>query len=366
MKITLLSPKKSTSKIPSEIQCESAGYKQSYRDCRKLSGRNTPKTNSKIPLKIRNKNSINNQKLSDICYNNSLLRQNTTESRNKQMFVNSSKIKLSRIIDEEISPNNKSSKNRIINHFNVNYNTPQNNNIKLELKIDSNKSNNLKLFSPKDKLMLRGTFRNLNINKNINHIENEINTNNQTSNNSYNIFNINKTQNRNENKVKINQAAIYLKTDISDNQKSNKKDDNAKILLGNQSLLKKNLLTNQSSDFGSTNSNNIKINEPKKIFAMKGSKVNLHKTKDVENILIMKGIKDDLIKETVTNVSTNNESKFKKRKTTIDSKSSRIQTINYNGFQGGKTYCPEEIHFYYVNMVQGGKMFEGLIDGEYN
>ena len=148
--------------------------------------------------------------------------------------------------------------------MNENYNTPQNNNIKLELKIDPNKSKNLKLFSPKEKLMLIGGFRNSNINKL--QIENGINTNNSTNNNSFNIFKNNKSQNRNENQVDVNQPAIYLKAEINNNQHSNEKDNHVKIIFGKQNLLKKKLLTNQSSDLGSTNSNNKNINEPKKIF----------------------------------------------------------------------------------------------------
>ena len=363
MKVSLLSPKKKTTKLPSEIKSESTGYKIKRKDIRKLSCRNTPENYSKIPFKLNNKTNFNNQILADLCYVNSLLRQKTTESRNNQLFINSSKIKLSKIIDEEINTNNLSNTNKILNHLNVNYNTPQNNNIKLELKIDPNKSKNLKLFSPNEKLMLIGGFRNSNINKH--KIENGANTNNSTNNNSFNIFNSNKPQKRNENQIKVNQAAIYLKTDINDNQHSNQKDSNIKIFFGNQNLLKKHLLTNQSSDFGSTNSNNKQINEPKKKIALKGSKVNLNKTREEESLMIIKRIKDELIKETVTNTSSNNESKDKKGKNTIDSKSSFIKTIN-NGFQGVKSYCPEEIHFYYVNMVQGGKMFEGLIEGECN
>ena len=70
-----------------------------------------------------------------------------------------------------------------------------------------------------------------------------------------------------------------------------------------------------------------------------------------------------LIKESITNMSTNNESKIIKRKITIDSKNSLIHNNN-NGYKRGRNYCSEEIHFYYVNMIQKGKKFEQKIEGE--
>ena len=194
------------------------------------------------------------------------------------------------------------------------------------------------------------------------------NSNNSSNNNSsQNLLN-----NRNSNnKTKLNQASalVYLKTDINDRDQNNVDKNNNKVYLGDQGLLiKQNLLCNQSTDFCK-----VKNNILKNTFDREAAKLNklrmLNDNSNFTNIVTIKTSKDEyqLIKESITNNSTNNESKYRKGKITIDSKNSIVQTINNtisNGYQGVRSYCPEEIHFYYVNMVQEGRKFEKNIEGE--
>ena len=329
--INLLSPKKISKKnlnFPKEIRFSSV----------KKSNKITSKNNNIIFCP--NKDIINSHKLSDISTTHSLAKQiDSSDNKNNMNKLNNSKIKLNKIRNDDINKIQKVLK------------TPQVNNIKLEFKIDNNNRNmnsHNKKLTAKNKYILNGSFRNIN------------KTNNTSNNNSSKCL----LNNRNNSNAKINKATalVNLKINTNDGNKINTEKNNNKIYLIDYGLLaKKNFLSNQSSDFG-----NIKKNSLKYTFDIEAAKINKIKiNNDNSNLNNLVTNKDEyqLIKESITNMSTNNESKIIKRKITIDSKNSLIKTNN-NVYKGGRNYCSEEIHFYYVNMIQKGKKFEQKIEGE--
>lgn len=337
----LISPKKIVKKninFTNEIRCGSVGNKINNIVLKKPNN-NTPQ-NNKIII-CTNKNLINGYKFSEICSIHSLARQiDSSDNKNNMNMLNNSKIKLLKIKADDINKIQKVTK------------TPQNNNVKLELKIDNNKILNLnnKLLTPKEKYIFKASFGN---------ISNKNNT--PTNNSPQCIFN----NRNNNNKTKLNQAAlIYLKTDTSDKKQNNIEKNNNKIYLADpDSLLKKNAICNQSIDFGKITKNDLK-----NTFDIEAAKINKIMKKENSNftkVVTIKANKNEnqFIKESITNMSTNSESKYRKGKITIDSKTTPIHSIN-NGYQEIKNYCSEEIHFYYVNMIQEGKKLEKNIVGE--
>ena len=74
-------------------------------------------------------------------------------------------------------------------------------------------------------------------------------------------------------------------------------------------------------------------------------------------------IKDEkIIIDSYTNQSTN-DSKNKIKKKSIDRSISGKGCFN-NKVKINKKRCPEDLHFYYINMIQKGKKLEKDIEGE--
>lgn len=358
MKINLVSPRKLKKNqnlhFFSEIRNNKTNSKINGQEDKKLSFRQTPQNNI-LPLKLTN-NNINNHLLSNnLATATGFFRLNTSQNKSKESLINNSNVKLYKLISTNSNSTDEICKNKILqNIIDSNNYTPLNNNKKLKLKLDKNISNNKLLYSNKENIKFLGSFRELNINKNIIK-KDDINS---TKSKSYYIFNFDKEKKLNRNdyeKKKSEFPPAHIKTESSEYMINEQKDRHMKIVLngGQDTLFKKKLLINDSKIDIYENKNTKKL----KIYS-------LNKDNESSNAITIKSLKDEnlLIKESITDTSMN-ESKIKKGENTIEFKNILGITINCAN-QTITDYCPEEIHFYYVKLVQGGKNFEQHIQGE--
>ena len=291
----------------------------------------------------------------------------------------SSKYKLSKITSNDLST--RINKSKISDIYNKKYDNSNSFKIETNVTFDNNKINILKTSN-----MINDSInglRNLNIK---NRTKENMYTNNDTYKNNTNLINDNSTNNSNSNLATKRETIgnLYLKTDVNDIYINTPKDNNYKldnfdkklvIFKNNEifgtpgGLLRKNnkiLLANTTPE------NKIKIsldqNKQKILDSSLKLKIKKNKNDDINtnnnsnNITTIKPSKNEhIILESINNSNTN--TKTIKNKFTIDS----IQFNQDSLIQKKKNKlnkCPEELHFYYITVLQEGKKNEIEFEGE--
>jgi len=165
-----------------------------------------------------------------------------------------------------------------------------------------------------------------------------------------NIKNINNTNSYISNR----QSYDLLKTDAN----STSSDLNIKLVLPGDNIFGKKLVNQNYDDiigtpsglFKKKNQSNFKYNTPGNILKNYYNNPNIKFNKE-----------EQIIKESFINQTTN--SKNKKRIKSIDKSMSGVEYYNEKN-KRHKNRCPEDLHFFYINMIQKGKKMENNIEGE--
>ena len=165
------------------------------------------------------------------------------------------------------------------------------------------------------------------------------------------------------NKRNINNTYNYLSNrqsyeHIKTNPNNTSNDLNIKLILPvNNNFGKK--LVNQNYDdiigtssglFKKNISSNFKLNTPEDVIKNYYNNQNIKFNKE-----------EQYIKESFINQNTNN-SKMKKKQKSIERSISGGDYLDNN--KNNKKKCPEDLHFFYINMIQKGKKMEKYIEGE--
>ena len=168
-------------------------------------------------------------------------------------------------------------------------------------------------------------------------------------------FNNMKNINNTNSYISNRQSYDLLKTDTNNTSS----DLNIKLVLPGNNIFGKKLVNQNYDDiigtpsglFKKNNQSNFKFNTPGNILKNFYNNPNIKFNKE-----------EQLIKESFTNQSTN-DSKNKKRIKSIDKSISGIDYFNEKN-KRHKNRCPEDLHFFYINMIQKGKKMEKNIEGE--
>ena len=291
----------------------------------------------------------------------------------------SSKYKLSKITSNDLST--RINKSKISDIYNKKYDNSNSFKIETNVTFDNNKINILKTSNIINDSI--NGLRNLNIK---NRTKENIYTNNDTYKNNTNLINDNSTNNSNSNLATKRETIgnLYLKTDINDIYINTPKDNNYKldnfdkklvIFKNNEifgtpgGLLRKNnkiLLANTTPENKikiSLDQNNQKIVDSSlKLKTKKNKNDDKNTNINSNNITTIKPSKNEhIILESINNSNAN--TKTIKNKITIDS----IQFNQDSLIQKKKNKlnkCPEELHFYYITVLQEGKKNEIEFEGE--
>ena len=291
----------------------------------------------------------------------------------------SSKYKLSKITSNDLST--RINKSKISDIYNKKYDNSNSFKIETNVTFDNNKINILKTSNIINDSI--NGLRNLNIK---NRTKENIYTNNDTYKNNTNLINDNSTNNSNSNLATKRETIgnLYLKTDINDIYINTPKDNNYKldnfdkklvIFKNNEifgtpgGLLRKNnkiLLANTTPE----NKIKISLDQNKQKIVDSSLKLKTRKNRNDDNntninsnnITTIKPSKNEhIILESINNSNAN--TKTIKNKITIDS----IQFNQDSLIQKKKNKlnkCPEELHFYYITVLQEGKKNEIEFEGE--
>ena len=351
-----------------------------FSNFKKVNNVNFPNINSKInklvPVIHNKQNSdvtgINN--VSEISKTYSLSKPKNENNLNK---IANSKYKLSKIVASELSSNIRTS--RILDTYSnakTTSKTSQNNSIRIEINNTSDNKGNLSNLKKSNIINLSNSnsnILNLKINKKI------INEKIGSSNDSFYekiIKEISSANNTSGNMGKKRETIghIHIKTDINDIYKNSPKDRNNNLLFENKNSLGKPLdINTKNSYIMGTPYNFLKANnlialhnttpENKLKFSLdKNKKILLNENnsnKNTNRILTIKPCKNEhIILESIPHIY---DSKTIKTKFTLDS----IET-NQDYLKEKKkcNKCPEELHFYYVTVLQEGKKNENSFEGE--
>ena len=170
-----------------------------------------------------------------------------------------------------------------------------------------------------------------------------------------NFFAKNDSFNNRNNFSTNRQSFEHLKTDVN----ITPKESNIKLILPDKNYFDKKLENQNYDDIIGTPSGLFKKNNfPNFHFNTPGNVL-----KNYYNNPNIKVIKDEkIIIDSYTNQSTN-DSKNKIKKKSIDRSISGKGCFN-NKVKINKKRCPEDLHFYYINMIQKGKKLEKDIEGE--
>lgn len=274
---------------------------------------------TQLKKKYTNVESINN--ILQINKTNSLSRQ-----KNKNKLVNTNKIlsTYTNINDSNLSSakSNHKNDNRYDNHTTTD---------DINVNMSNNNSNvyNLK------KLYINKKIKDFNFTKNDSFHNNKSKTNNYLSN---------------------RQSFEYLKTEANSNTSN---DLNIKLILPSSNIFGKKMVNQNYNDIIGTPSGLFKKNNPTNIQFSSPGNILKNYYKNPNNNFNKEEL---IIKENFTNLSTN-DSKNKKRQKSIDRSISGKSHSNITKIQNKKR-CPEELHFFYINMIQKGKRMENNIEGE--
>lgn len=351
-----------------------------FSNLKKVNNVNFPNINSKINKLVPVMHSKQN---SDVTGINSVSEISKTYSLSKPKNENNlnkianSKYKLSKIVASELSSNIRTS--RILDTYSnakTTSKTSQNNSIKIEINNTSDNKgnlNNLKKSNVINASNSNNNILNLKINKKI--INEKINSSNDSFYDKI-IKEISSANNSSGNMGKKRETIghIHIKTDINDIYMNTPKDKNMKLLFENKNSLGKKLEINtQNSYIMGTPYNFLRTNNPivlpnttpenkLKCSLDKNKKLLQNENNSNKNnnrILTIKPSKNEhIILESIPHVY---DSKTIKTKFTLDS----IET-NQDYLKENKKVnkCPEELHFYYVTVLQEGKKNENSFEGE--
>jgi hypothetical protein len=351
-----------------------------FSNFKKINNVNFPNINSKINKLVPFMHSKQN---SDVTGINSVSEISKTYSLSKPKNENNlnkianSKYKLSKIVASELSSNIRTS--RILDTYSnakTTSKTSQNNSIKIEINNTSDNKgnlNNLKKSNVINASNSNNNILNLKINKKI------INEKISSSNDSFYdkiIKELSAANNSNGNMGKKRETIghIHIKTDINDIYKNSPKDKNMKLIFENKNSLEKKMEINtQNSYIMGTPYNFLKVNNqialpnttPEiklKCSLDKNNKLlqkEANSNKNNNRILTIKPNKNEhIILESIPHVY---DSKTIKTKFTLDSIETNQEYLKENK-KGYK--CPEELHFYYITVLQEGKKNENSFEGE--
>lgn len=353
-----------------------------FSNFKKINNVNFPNINSKINKLVPVMHSKQNSELgginsvSEISKTYSLSKPKNENNLNK---IANSKYKLSKIVASELSSNIRTS--RILDTYSnakTTSKTSQNNSIKIEINNTSDNKgnlNNLKKSNVINASNSNNNILNLKINKKI--INEKINSSNDSFYDKI-IKELSSTNNTNGNMGKKRETIghIHIKTDINDIYLNIPKDKNMKLLFekNKNSLGKKQEINTQNSYIMGTPYTFLKANnqlalpnttpENKlKCSLDKNNNKALQKennsNKNNNRVLTIKPSKNEhIILESIPHVY---DSKTIKTKFTLDSIETNQDYLKEN--KKGKK-CPEELHFYYVTVLQEGKKNENSFEGE--
>ena len=350
-----------------------------FSNFKKVNNVNFPNINSKInklvPVMHNKQNSeitgINS--VSEISKTYSLSKPKNENNLNK---IANSKYKLSKIVASELSSNIRTS--RILDTYSnakTTSKTSQSNSIKIEINNTSDNKDNLNNLKKSNVINASNSNNNiLNLKINKKWINEKINSSNDSFYNKI-IKEISSANNSSGNRKKRETIGhVHIKTDINDIYTNNPKDKNMKLLFDNKNSLGKKLEINtQNSYIMATPYNFVRTNNP---IALPNTtpenklKCSLDKNKKIlqneananknnNRILTIKPSKNEhIILESIPHVY---DSKTIKTKFTLDSIETNQDYLKEN--KKGKK-CPEELHFYYVTVLQEGKKNENSFEGE--
>jgi hypothetical protein len=351
-----------------------------FSNFKKINKVNFPNINSKINKLVP---VIHNKQNSDVTGINSVSEISKTYSLSKPKNENNlnkianSKYKLSKIVASELSSNIRTS--RILDTYSnakTTSKTSQNNSIRIEINNTSDNKGNLSNLKKSNIINLSNSnsnILNLKINKKI------INEKIGSSNDSFYekiIKEISSANNTSGNMGKKRETIghIHIKTDINDIYKNSPKDRNNNLLFENKNSLGKPLdINTKNSYIMGTPYNFLKANnlialhnttpENKLKFSLdKNKKILLNENnsnKNTNRILTIKPCKNEhIILESIPHIY---DSKTIKTKFTLDSIETNQDYLKEKK-KGNK--CPEELHFYYVTVLQEGKKNENSFEGE--
>ena len=171
-----------------------------------------------------------------------------------------------------------------------------------------------------------------------------------------NFFTKNDSFNNRNNHSSKRQSYEYLKTDVNNEPKMS----NIKLILPDKNIYDKKLENQNYDDIIGTPSGLFKKNN----FSNFHFNIPVNVLKNYYNNPNIKIIKDEkIIIDSYTNQSTR-DSKNKINKKSIDRNISGKECLNKKKIKINKKICPEDLHFYYINMIQKGKKLENDIEGE--
>ena len=340
---------------------------------------NFPNINSKfnkltpvLQSKQNNNNSHGKNNIIEISKAYSLSKQKNENKLNKMM---NSKYKLSKVISNDLSARINESK--ILEVYNNKKNTIKTSQLN-SFKNETNSTfDNINIFRDSIKINNKSIngLRNLNV-KRTNETTASNNIKNETSNNS-NLATKRETI-----------GNLYMKTDTNKIYINTPKNNNIKLVLPNKNIFDKKLVINCKNDdmlvtpfekknnqillCNTTPDNKLKIsidkknpnilNEDTKLKIKKQKEKNINNSNNTNNIITIKPSKNEhIIIESIGN-SNNYDSKIINRKFTIDSNKVNKDYLKQN--KKNKYKCPEELHFYYITVLQEGKKNEFDFEGE--
>ena len=334
-----------------------------------------PKFNKITPVsqnKQNNNNSHGKNNIVEVSKAYSLSKQKNENKLNKMM---NSKYKLSKVISNDLSARINESK--ILEVYNNKKNTIKTSQLN-SFKNETNSTfDNINIFRDSIKINNKSIngLRNLNV-KRTNETTASNNIKNETSNNS-NLATKRETI-----------GNLYMKTDTNKIYVNTPKNNNIKLVLPNKNIFDKKLVINCKNDdmlvtpfekknnqvllCNTTPDNKLKIsldktnpnilNEDIKLKIKKQKENKINNNNYTNNIITIKPSKNEhLIIESIGN-SNNNDPKIINRKLTIDSNKVNKDYLNQN--KKNKYKCPEELHFYYITVLQEGKKNEFNFEGE--
>lgn len=341
-----------------------------------------PKFNKLTPVIQNKKNNNNSHGKNNIIEISKVFSFSKEKNENKINKIMNSKYKLSKVVSNDLS--SRINESKILDIYNNTKNTTKASPLN-SFKMETNSTyDNINIF--KDSIKIN--------NKSINGLRNiDINKRNINENYSYNN-NINNEISSNNSNIATKRETIgklYANTDISETGLNTpKNNNNVKLVLPNKNIFDKKLVINCKN-----NINNNILGTPFESFDKKNQilltnttpenklknafiegnqnkmkeeiKLKIKKQKDNgrnnNNINTIKPSKNEhLIIESIGN-SNNCDSKLVNRKFTIDS--NKLNKDYLKQVKKNKLYkCPEELHFYYISVLQEGKKNEFEFEGE--
>ena len=344
---------------------------------------NFPEINGKInklnPV-IQTKQSNDFQRLNNIT---EISKTSLSKPKNENDLNNykNSKFKLSKIVSKELST--KINTSRILDTYSNTKNTTKNsqmNSIKIEVNTPTD-NNNLIVMKKSKAFNTSNSINDLrDLTKNKKLIEN---TNSNSDSYCNNILNENSTNNSNLITKRETIGHSHIKTDINDTHFNTPNNNNIKLVLPNKNTFGKKLNVNiQNKDiFGTpygllrknnpillphtTPENKLKCSLDKNNQNNQQVENNLKKINNINNnkILTIKPTKNEhIILESIDN-SNVKDTKTLKTKFTLDSIETNID-CNKQIKKNKICKCPEELHFYFITVLQEGKKSENDFEVE--